>query len=77
MKYIWVCDCHWEMHSVDNPTKPPWPFGSVVQCQNCKEVFGRLIPQGGGSEWVRISSDQVEFHGLLENLDEVENESFR
>jgi hypothetical protein len=48
-------ECGW--HDLD--------VGKVMQCPECKAVYGHVRPRWGGSVWVRISKKDVKFHELL------------
>jgi hypothetical protein len=49
--------------------------GKVFQCPSCKRTFGHVSPRWGGSVWVEISAEDVEFHGLLEEPIEEEEDA--
>ena len=61
IQHIWTCTCgHEEECERENQI-----FGAVYQCSACKQVWGCLYPQGGGKVWIKVSSEDVEFHSLL------------
>ena len=66
MSGIYCCECGVETPCERGDLSP----GRVFQCPACKLVCGHVWGLRGGSAWVRIEPQQVEFYGLLKDRNE-------
>lgn len=64
--HLYACLC-----GVETPVEPEEiGLGRVFQCPACREVRAHVRPQGGGSAWIRVSPEDVEFNRLLRQPEE-------
>jgi hypothetical protein len=61
MKHIFACGCGENTECQDRDLA----FGAVFECRHCSQVWGRVRPRGGGTAWVKISDQEVDFYDLL------------
>lgn len=61
MKHMFCCGCGENTECTDRDLL----LGSVFDCPCCSQVWGRVISRRGGTAWVKISDQEVDFHDLL------------
>jgi len=66
--HIWACTCRHETPCTPEDHK----LGAVFECPACKQVWGCVRPRRGSKVWVPISEEYVEFHRLLEEVEDGE-----
>lgn len=59
--YVWCCECGAET----NCSKDDFRLGAIFQCPICENVYGCVQSRSGPKVWVKILSEDIEFHGLL------------
>jgi hypothetical protein len=71
MKHIFACACGCEEECEPEVFSP----GYVYQCPDCKRIWGCVLMRMGPMVWIPIEPQLAEFHRLLEEPKEEDENS--